>query len=265
MHAKFSKVVATIALLVSLACLTPPAHADPVLRLRLERLGMGAGGIVVTDDAMGDLDSSPGIVQVSDLLNGFGVNFVTGFSSPPFPLGPGAVGAIHLDPIHIKTSPGAGTLLVTLVGTGYTTVSNLLTLLGSVGGLLTAPAGSTVTVQSWVNPNNLVPDLGPDQASFAALAAIGALPAGSIPVFGSSGATFGPGVIAGQAFVPFVQTGTQFSLFAQATITFTGPGVTTFDEEQQVIVPEPTSFVLGALGAVGLASAAWLRRRRRIL
>ena len=74
---------------------------------------------------------------------------------------------------------------------------------GLIGGTLQAGAGSTVTLQSWLNPANLVPDLGADVTSPGALSAY-TIPAGSLPLFAP---VFGPGAFADSETEPFTAAG----------------------------------------------------------
>jgi hypothetical protein len=128
---------------------------------------------------------------------------------------------------------------------------------GGVGGTLTAPAGSSVTFNTWANPDNLVPALGPNQ-TVGAIGAIGAIPAGSVAAFGSE-VVFGPGAYSASSSEGFLKFGS-YSLFSQSTISLTGPGSVSFDLNTQA-VPEPASLLL--LGSGFLGAAAWVRRKSK--
>jgi hypothetical protein len=160
-------------------------------------------------------------------------------------------------------SVGPGTLRITLEDTGYTGgADGSLLLMALLGGTLTAPAGSTISVQSWVNPGDLVPALGPVTFPPAPLAPIGPIPPGSVPAFGALPITFGPGAFAATGFARFTKSG-PYSLFAQATVAFTGPGIVSFDEDQQVVpLPASLALLVAGLGLLGLRLAVVRRKER---
>src|SRR5215470_1789161 len=215
----------------SLSFFSSPVSAT--MRLRIEDLSNGGDvGAVITDNGPGDINPLVGALTFSGQVGSFLVNVTTGLSKPI--VGGSDLGQIDLNSVNVLTS-GAGTLRLTLEDTGYLAgPDSTLHVFGTVGGTLTAPAGSTITVQSWANGNNLVPDLGPDQG----VGAIGGTPAGSVAAW-TPEADFGSGAFSGSGVGEFNNgAGDTFSLFAQITVSFTGPGSVSFDENQRV-VPEP--------------------------
>lgn len=237
----------------ALAALTAIAGSVPaeagLLRLRLEDAGTG-NGVVITDNGAGDINPLLGALTISQNLGaGFIVNVVTGISQPI------TANQLHLNSVNVDVQ-GAGILRMTLEDPDYELSQPGAWAIAQVGGVLTAPAGSTATFQSWVNASNLVPDLGADQLAAAPLAALGATPAGSValfdPVFVAD-----PGAFAATDGAAFAISG-PFSLFAQAVIRFTGAGLVSFD--QDIRVPEPGTLGLISLGMLGLG-ASLVRRQ----
>jgi hypothetical protein len=239
-----------------LAGLPGSASAGP-LRIRIENVDLGTG-VVVSDQGPGDLDPDPGVlVLAAGVGGGFDIDVAIATSQPSTP------GSVGLEVLSIYTGSGATTLRITVEDDDFPGPPPAFD--ASAGGLFTAPAGSWLTYQSWANPDNLVPALGPEASPTGPLAPIGAMPAGSVPGFAGSGAVFGPGSFGQQGGADLHEAGLDYALFAQATITFTGPGALSLLGKHAAQVPGAVP-VPGPAGPVtlGLALALlalYLRRR----
>jgi hypothetical protein len=238
---------------------TSAAYAD-LLRLRLEDISSGSGsGVVVTDGKAGDTNPLTGVITYLGSINSnFLINVTTGISKPVIG-GVNNYAELDLNSVNVQVG-SAGTLRITLEDSGYTLgPDGYLSAVGAVGGTLSGAAGSTVTFQSWVNPSNDVPALGPAAPYPSMLPSIGKTPEDSVAMWSDGGVTFRPGAFSSTASEGFMHYGA-YSLFTQATINFTGPGMVSFDSDLST-VPEPTSLLLLGSGLAGIG--LWSRRKKK--
>jgi len=242
-------------LITVLAVFSTVAHADPLFRMRVEDLTTGQG-VVLTDNGAGDIAGLAGVITFSGSLNGFIVNVTTGLSSPVIG---GVTDYAQLDLASVNVhGSGPGVLRISLEDGGYNLGSNTVRALGLVGGTLTAPAGSSVTFQTWANAADLVPDFGADHATASLLSPIGSLPPAGSTSAGS--ASFGPGAFSSTGFGDFTISGA-YSLFSQATLIFSGAGIVSFDQNTSVLPVQSSLLMLG----MGLAGAVLVGRRRKLM
>jgi hypothetical protein len=133
-------------------------------------------------------------------------------------------------------SAGAATMTITWSDQGWT---DLLGFVLNAGGTLSAPAGSSVLYETFLNNANVL------SAQTVLVGALG---------------PFGPGAFAGSVSPAVVASATPYSLTQKLTIVFTGPGLVSGDFELQQ-VPEPAGVAL--LGGVLLVTFGALRRKFR--
>jgi hypothetical protein len=240
--------LAVIAILIVGGCVV---SADASVTLRLRDLNTGAT-VVVADGSALDANLNADAVTFVGQVGNFYLNVTTASSDHGL-----TQSVLDLNSIDARySSLGAGSLQVAaedtffLAGDSYPS----LNLLGAVGGTL---CPGSATFQSWVNTNDLVPDY-----TEAVLTA----PAGSVPVWSGSGFNVVNDTSPVLAFssLPASKNFTPagpYALFVQATLNFSGEGTMSFNESQNVNVPEPaTMIVWGLLGVI--AGAYGVRRRR---
>jgi hypothetical protein len=254
---------------ISLLCTAPPA--DAAFRLRVQDTVSGLG-VVVTDEGPNDaLAGIAGAISYSGSIGAWTVTVTTGNSKP---LIGGFTNYSEMDLNAVVTSGAQAAMLgttrriqITLEDdtfTGGPDSPPVMQYKGDIGGTL--GSGMTVTAQGWVNPANLTPALGPDTGPPpAVLGAIGAIPAGSVPLFPDTpagppdGITFTTSPYSASGSSSFSKSG-PYALIAQVVVTAPAAGRTaSFDFNQQTL-PAPAGVVL-ALTALPFMGLGYLRRR----
>jgi PEP-CTERM motif-containing protein len=262
-------------------------NADAQFRLRIEDLNSydaatnKINAVVITDDMLGDQIPGLGAMQFN-LFGMAGVDASLTISwSKPIVTGPSnALQSLFLNSVTMNSS-GPANIRLTLEDTGYENGTGSFQLTSHIidgaffetDPVAGAAAGSTVSIQSWVNTSNTPPDLGLNSVDPTTLTAMDAL-----------GPNVGTGTVPAQvlnlnddfmtspdATVGFNAVG-PYSLWTQVTFNLTGGAQVNFNQDAFVTPgngetlppdgsPEPTSLILISTGLFGLAGA----RRRQIL
>jgi hypothetical protein len=233
---------------------TAPARAE--LRLRVDDLASGTGFVLTDVDGDGKVAVASGT-----RLGTFTLMTLSALSRPTVPAPAGVLAALDLN--SFVTAGGAGTLRLTVEDSGFIggDPGSHLTAIAGLGGVL--PRGATVTAQSWVDPTNAVPDLGPDRAPGTPLGPMGGVPATSLAVYDPAFShTAPPAGFSAEGRAGFTAAG-PYSVFTQITVQFQGAGMTGSDADIAVrSLPAPAGLALVASGLPLLALGCGLRRRK---
>jgi hypothetical protein len=227
MRPRPSLVILAVVLGAAWLAIPPPSQAAFSLRLQ-----SGDDDITITDGGVGDSHSATGAITFVGAVGDFILNVTTGLSKPI--VGGPNEAHIDLNSVDVMFSRAGGTLTITLVDTfNLPPQPAPFTLQSMVGGTVFAPPGSTLTFQSWANSDTPV-QLGP----------------------------FGLGPFSGSETTTFSATG-PFSLQSQAVITFTGPGVVSFNGNTIAAVPAPGGITLVLCAGVPFLGFCGLRRLQK--
>jgi hypothetical protein len=202
--------------------------ASATLTLTLTDVGTGATTGPLTDLGTGQ-------ITFNAALGNFTSNVTTALGQPKAPV-PGT-----LDLNSVNSASKADTLVILVVETGAsigaTSGTGLATSL--IGGTI-APTGSSLVAKSWYDANN-----------------VGGVGVGTLIM----NSTFPDGAFSGKATAG-VSLKSPFALTEQVTITYAGPGTTSFDFSTDVVVPAPAGLVLALTGLPCMVAGAWIRRRK---
>jgi len=227
---------ATMGVAAIMAVVAPRAGADLVLTLDGGANGLGVGDVIVADGQLAGYTTASGLVTtIADNNVGVGVvgfsgavgvfttNISAGFSKPV--IGPPP----QIDLFNANISGGAGSILVAMTDTGFSSLAGPTSLSFGIGG---TTVGSVL-------------------ASFGADATNLEFGSGALGSVGPLGA----GAFSGTGSAAFVVPVSPFSMTTSALVTHTGVGATSFDAS--LVVPAPAALLLGAMG---LGLVGWVRK-----
>ena len=199
--------------------------ANAALMLRLDDLTTAGFDVTVTDQGVGDMSTTAGVILFSGPVGSFFINVSTGVNNTT--LGSALIPSLDLNSINFTM--GTGSLDVYLTDTGFTALGPALMAIGGV-------TAGKVTYSAWADASNV---------AFATGNPLGIVG----PYSGAfSGTTGTLGLAASSAL---------YSLTQQVSIVHTTAGATSFNAT--VVVPEPMTPALLGLGLIGVA--AFARRR----
>jgi hypothetical protein len=241
--------VATVLLAVG-----PPARADFVLTL-----SDGSGDSITADQTTGHVTTtgtvsgpggSPsisfgnGTISINASLGGFTFTVSTAVGAPA--VGNPYQAELDLSNVSLSSS-GSGKLTITTYQTGDSVMSGYPT--GTFSSNVGGTVGSNMAItsaQAWYDPSNT----GSPSGSGAVAAYNPAASASANSSFSASGST---GVSL---------RGNSFALMDQVGRTTSGSGVSSFDMDTTVAVPEPASMMIAFSALPALSLGYWLRRRQ---
>jgi hypothetical protein len=206
---------------IAAALIALPAAAVPTMSFSID----GGAPILCADGDACDTNPAAGIIVFSDPLGPFLVNFVVGTTKPALSI----PSLMDFSSLNVLSNGGAHTLTILYSDTGYMDVGPLER---SLGGVLTAPAGSTVSASAYFGTalfeeGTLLVDFDTGPGAFAATQAGAAVPTAP------------------------------YSLTQKFELVFTGSGSASVSSN--LTVPEPATMGLLMIGFAGAAAAS--RRR----
>ena len=238
--------------LLVLSCGAQGAYAAAISPLTMT-LSSGGQTIVITDQNVvtvgGDMSSAAGSILFMGTVGTFNISLAAGVSYPS--LGGPTIADLNLANFNVSSAKG-GVLTVTFADTGYSLAPGTLSASATSAGLIgNAAAGSSVSVQSWIDPANS-----------------GGAAGTQVLANSSSGPTFGFSTPAS----PFIYGGGPFSIYTQAVINLTAPVSASAPASANlasdvrlaaVAVPEPGSLVFLSAGLFLGAIVVRGRKRKR--